>query len=81
MSSTKGSPAPNMPPFTNSPDIDVRAVISLPSLELTASYSPDEHIVQKLPSLISKMSEQFDKAFSPEEPFDFVDFSCYPGEH
>ena len=83
MSSTEGSPAPETPPFPNSntPEIGVRVVIALPSLELTASYSPDDDAVENLPSLISKVSEQFDNAFSPETPFDFLDFKCYPGEH
>ena len=80
MSSTESSSAPQTPPFPNTPDIGVRAVIALPSLELTASYSPDDDAVKKLPNLIIKVSEQFDNAFSPETPFDFVDFKCYPGE-
>jgi hypothetical protein len=51
-----------------------------------ASYSPDEDAAQKLPGLISKVSEQFkfDNAFSAplaEEPLVFVNFKCYPGKH
>ena len=80
MSSTEGSPAPQTPPSCNTPEIDVRAIIAVPSLEITASYSPDDDAVEKLPSLISKVSEQFDDAFTPETPFDFLDFTCYPGE-
>jgi hypothetical protein len=81
MSSTEGSPAPQTPPSPNSPDIAVRAVISLPSLELTASYSPDDDAVEKLPKLVTMVSEQFDNAFSAEAPFDFDNVKCYPGEH
>jgi hypothetical protein len=77
MSSIEGSPAPKTPP---SPEIGVRAIIALPSLELTASFSPNDNALEKLPSLVNKVSEQFDQAFSPEIPFDFVDFKCYPGE-
>ena len=74
MSSTEGTPAPN------TPDIGVRAVIALPFLELTGSYSPDDDVMKTLPSLVGKVSEQFDSALSPETPFEFVDLKFYPGE-
>ena len=76
--SSPDSTAPSTPP-SQSPDIRVRAVIALPSLELEESYLPDDDVVKNVPGLVRRVSEQFDQAFCPEEPFDYDDVKLFPG--
>jgi len=62
------------------PSVDLTAIISLSSLELTESYSLDANFLTAAPKLASKVSDTFDKAFPSEDPFEFEDLTFYPGK-
>jgi hypothetical protein len=82
MSSTDSSAAPSTPPSSQStPDIRVKAVIALPSLELEESYPPDEDVVENMSGLVGRVCQQFDQAFPTEEPFDYDGFRLFPDGH
>jgi hypothetical protein len=83
--STESSTAPSTPLSSQiTPEFSVRAVIVLPGLELHQSCSLDDDVVENVPGLVGRLSAQFDRIFppdDPDDPFDYEDIKCYPGEY